>query len=65
MTGDRLLRIGEVISSTGLSRRSLYRMVDRGDFPRQVQIGANMVAWRQSDVDRWIADPMGWAREAA
>lgn len=64
MTGDRLLRIIDVIALTGLSRRSIYRMIDRGDFPRQVQISANMVAWYQSDIDRWIANPMGWRAAA-
>lgn len=60
MTGDRLIRMPEVIQQTGLSRRSIYRMIERGDFPRQQQISANMVAWYQSDIDDWIANPMGW-----
>lgn len=64
MTGDRLLRMPEVIQQTGLSRRSIYRMIERGDFPRQQQIGVNMVAWYQSDIARWIEDPMGWRQVA-
>lgn len=64
MTGDRLIRMPEVIRQTGLSRRSIYRMIERGDFPRQQQISANMVAWYQSEIDGWIANPMGWRNAA-
>ncbi|RKF23337.1 AlpA family transcriptional regulator [Altericroceibacterium spongiae] len=57
---DRLLRLPSVVETTGLSRRTIYRKMDCGEFPRSVQISANAVAWRQSDIDRWIENPLEW-----
>ncbi|MEM1235121.1 MAG: AlpA family transcriptional regulator [Pseudomonadota bacterium] len=52
--GDRLLTVREVAERTRLSRATIYKMVRDGDFPRQVQIGANKVAWLRSEVEAWI-----------
>lgn len=52
---DRLLRIDEVLHVTGLSKNTIYRRMREGTFPRQIRIGPNSVAWRQSDIERWIS----------
>lgn len=52
--GDRLLTVREVAERTRLSRATIYKMVRDGDFPQQVQIGANKVAWLRSEVEGWI-----------
>ena len=62
---DRLLRRPEVESITGLSCSTIYRLMDRGDFPRPLKIGAGptgIVAWRLRAIEQWIenlavADP--------
>ena len=53
---NRFLRLPEVVRKTGLSRSELYRRVKVQKFPKSIRIGARMVAWLESDVDRWIAD---------
>ena len=53
---NRFLRLPEVVRRTGLSRSELYRRVKVQKFPTSIRIGARMVAWLESDVDRWIAD---------
>ena len=45
----------EVVSMTGLSRATLYRYMDNGQFPQNVKLGPGRVAWRQQDVMDWIA----------
>lgn len=40
---------------TGLSRSTIYEMMDRGVFPRPVRIGRRAVAWRESDIAAWQA----------
>lgn len=57
---DRILRIAKVLDMTGLSRSTLYRKVDDGSFPKQIQISAYCIGWRESAVAAWLADPMGW-----
>jgi prophage regulatory protein len=61
---DSFLRLPEVRRRTGLSTATIYRKVTLGQFPDKVQLSANVVAWYESDVNRWIADPMGWAAAA-
>ena len=53
---ERLLRLQEVKSRTGLSRSYLYALVQQGNFPKPVKIGKRAVAWKSSEIDQWIAD---------
>jgi prophage regulatory protein len=61
---DRIIRIRTVLSRTGLSRSTLYRKINEGTFPKQVQISIHGAGWRESAVNRWIADPVGWRPES-
>lgn len=62
---ERIIRLKTVLARTGLSRSTLYRMIASGTFPRQQRIGVQATGWYQSEVEQWIADPLGYrAREA-
>jgi prophage regulatory protein len=61
---DSLVRLPEVKGRTGMSRTTIYRKMASGAFPKPIQISSAMVAWYQSDLDAWIADPMGWQAAA-
>lgn len=52
---ERLLRADDVCHLTGLGRSTLYAKVKAGDFPTAVQLHGACVAWRESEVDAWIA----------
>lgn len=56
----KFLRFPVVIERTGLSRSTIYEMMDRDEFPRPVKIGARAIAWPSDRVDQWMAE-----REAA
>ena len=51
----RFLRRPEVESRTGLSRSSIYALMDKGQFPRPRRIGKRAVAWDEADVERWLS----------
>ena len=51
----RLLRRPEVEKLTGLSRSSIYALMDRGEFPRPRRIGQRAVAWDAATLERWLA----------
>lgn len=59
-TPDRILRLGAVLDRTGLSRATLYRKIHEGTFPRQVRIATRCTGWRESAVNEWIRDPLGY-----
>lgn len=55
---DRFMRLPEVLRCTGLSRSTLYDKVSKGHFPKQIPLGANIVAWRESEVLAWMRNPI-------
>lgn len=61
--GDNLLRIPEVRRRTGLSRATIYRRGEEKTFPPKVRLGPQCVAWYESDVDAFVADPTGYRSE--
>jgi len=53
---SKLLRLSAVEERTGAKKSSLYNWVKAGTFPAPVRLaGARAVAWRESDIDQWIA----------
>lgn len=57
---DSLLRIADVRRRTGLSTATVYRREQAGTFPRRVRLGPKSVAWYESDVGEFVADPQGY-----
>ena len=51
---DRLLRRRQVEEITGMSRSTIYKMMQNGEFPRPVRIGPAAVRWRASDITAWV-----------
>ena len=50
----RLMRMGEVIEMVGVSRATIYRWMDAGDFPRSIALGGNSIAWSEKSVQEWM-----------
>jgi prophage regulatory protein len=57
---ERIIRLRTVLSRTGLSRSTIYRKIAEGTFPPQIRISVNGSGWHESDINRWIADPVAW-----
>ncbi|ABL68219.1 helix-turn-helix transcriptional regulator [Paracoccus denitrificans] len=57
---DRIIRMKTVLARTGLSKSTLYRKMAEGTFPPRLKISVNGAGWHESDIDRWIADPVRW-----
>ena len=52
----KLIRLPIVEDRTGLGKSSVYAGVRAGTFPPPVRLSARAVAWRESDIDQWIAE---------
>ncbi len=52
--GQRLLRLPEVAQMVGLSKSTIYAMVNISTFPAPKRLGARSVAWLQSEVASWV-----------
>ena len=50
----RIIRLKEVIDSTGLARSTIYKYIGDGSFPKPVSLGDRCVGWVESEVTDWI-----------
>lgn len=54
MQPTQIIRRHGVVQVTSLSLATIYRLMNRGEFPRSVRLSANAVGWRASDVYAWV-----------
>jgi len=62
-TPDRILRLKAVLERTGLSRSTMYRKMQSGTFPRNIQISTRCAGWRESAINRWMQNPIFYEAE--
>ncbi|MER9298059.1 AlpA family phage regulatory protein [Mesorhizobium sp. M0621] len=61
---DRIIRLKTVLARTGLSRSTIYRKIADGTFPAQLRISTNGAGWHESEINRWVDDPIRWGPKA-
>jgi prophage regulatory protein len=54
---DRLLSFKDLKPEYDIpfGRVQIWRMAKRGQFPKPIQLSPNRSAWRQSDIEKWLA----------
>lgn len=50
----KIIRLPEVKNTTGLSRSTIYKMMEEKTFPAAISLGAKSVGWLESDIQAWI-----------
>jgi prophage regulatory protein len=53
---DRCIRIKQVVEMVGFSKPTIYRLINKGAFPKPFNISTNCVVWRVSVIDNWIKE---------
>jgi prophage regulatory protein len=51
---DRIIRLPELIRITGLSRASIYRLIEKGNFPAPIELSVNAKGWFASQIRAWM-----------
>lgn len=54
----RLISMKEVMHKTSLARSTIYKYLAEGIFPESVSLGANKVAWLESEINEWIEEKL-------
>lgn len=49
-----LIRLPEVKEITALPTSTIYAMIQKDEFPKQVNLGARSVAWLKDEVLAWV-----------
>ena len=62
---DPLIGIHAVMRLTSISKATIYCFMKAGRFPGSIELtpGGSRVAWRESAVVAWAADPFGWGEK--
>lgn len=51
---DRFMRLPEVIQKVGLTRQAIWQLQREDKFPKAVKLTARAIAFRYSDIQRWM-----------
>lgn len=51
---QKIIRLPEVLSRTGLSRSGLYERIHNKTFPSPIGLGGRCVGWLESEISQWI-----------
>lgn len=63
---DSYMRLPEVMTRTGLSESTIYRLVREGKFPAPRRLGFNAVGWRVGAYREWSQNlPVAGEQRAA
>ena len=63
---SKTLRISAVSEKTGLSAPTIYRLMAKGEFPKNVKLTGKAVGWHEHEIDEWIdSRPSGDGRGEA
>ncbi|MDE4622132.1 helix-turn-helix transcriptional regulator [Sinorhizobium meliloti] len=49
------MTIQQVCKATSLSRTTLWRLQQRGDFPKGMRLSSSRVAYAIPEIEKWIA----------
>ncbi len=49
-----VLRLPVVTQVVGLSRSTIYLLIQKNAFPRPIKLSERAVGWKQSDIDAWL-----------
>lgn len=61
----RVLRLPEVSNATGLSRSTIFRLMQAGDFPPSIKLTSRTVGWYSTDIETWIAARAATSKDQA
>ena len=51
----RILRLAGLKEAVGLSKSAIYAQIERGEFPKPIQLAPRAVGWRIEEIDAWLA----------
>lgn len=53
-TPRRFISTNETLDRVGFSKTHLYRLINRGEFPKPIPLGSFKVAFLEEEVNQWM-----------
>ncbi|CAQ83099.1 MULTISPECIES: helix-turn-helix transcriptional regulator [Photorhabdus] len=63
MAETTLIRLADVMKKVGLKKSWIYHLMQQGEFPKSVSLGARSVAWVEKEIDEWIINKINNRKE--
>jgi len=60
-----IIRIGAVVSRTGLSRSTVYDLIAKKEFPQRIFLSERAVGWIESEIASWVTNRIQASRNNA
>ena len=57
----QVMNLNDVLALLGISKSTLYRLIDAGHFPKPFKLGVRLNAWRVETIETWLATQGGAA----
>jgi predicted DNA-binding transcriptional regulator AlpA len=52
--GDRFLRLNQIVEMLGIGKSTVYNLMYKGEFPKQIKLGYKLAVWRESDIRAYM-----------
>jgi prophage regulatory protein len=59
---DPILRLPEVERQTGLKKSTIYELIKRKEFPKQISLGLRACGWLTSEINQWKQERIALSR---
>ncbi|HJN35703.1 MAG: helix-turn-helix transcriptional regulator [Prochlorococcus sp.] len=53
-SAPRFLRLAQVMAMTGVGKTFIYSHMEKGTFPKQIQLSERSVVWSEKDIVEWM-----------
>ncbi len=60
---DPIWRMSDVCHQAGLSRSTIYRLIDNGDFPQSIPLSKKSIGFLSSEIVAWKEQRVANARQ--
>ncbi len=57
-----VLREKDVLQQVRISKSQLWRLINRGQFPKPIKISERCNAWDSRQIDAWLTEKFGGAK---
>lgn len=51
---DEIIRLPDLTKRVGLSKSAIYARIQRGEFPKPINLGGQSTGWLSSEIQAWI-----------
>ncbi|MCH9739832.1 MAG: AlpA family transcriptional regulator [Epsilonproteobacteria bacterium] len=51
---NQIIKLPDVVKLSSLSSASIYRLIKKGEFPKQIKLSERSSGWLLSEVEQWL-----------